>query len=91
MWLLAGRGNTEWWSLTGRRRRSAVVVYPRRASFTSAPHSLAMAKNSLRDKLEGDELDLSMMSIAEVPVKEIVSDLEKPAAYGVGFGFTLLP
>lgn len=32
-----------------------------------------MAKNSLRDKLEGDELDLSMMSIAEVPVKEIAA------------------
>lgn len=32
-----------------------------------------MAKNSLRDKLEGDELDLSMMSLTEVPVKEIVS------------------
>lgn len=30
-----------------------------------------MAKNSLRDKLDGDELDLSMMSLTEVPVKEI--------------------
>ncbi|KAG0728463.1 Leucine-rich repeat-containing protein 59 [Chionoecetes opilio] len=30
-----------------------------------------MAKNTLRDKLEGDELDLSMMSIVEIPVKEI--------------------
>ena len=28
-------------------------------------------KNSLRDKLEDDELDLSMMQYSEVPVKEI--------------------
>lgn len=32
-----------------------------------------MAKNNLRDKLDGNELDLSMMSLTEVPVKEIVS------------------
>lgn len=32
-----------------------------------------MAKNSLRDKLDGDELDLSMLRLTEVPVKEIVS------------------
>jgi len=30
-----------------------------------------MAKNSLRDKLEDDELDLSMMQYTEVPVREI--------------------
>lgn len=45
-------------------------------SFPDAaiPHGGTMAKNSLRDKLEGDELDLSMMSLTEVPVKEIVSE-----------------
>lgn len=31
------------------------------------------AKNDLRDKLEGDYLDLSMMSLTEVPVKEIAA------------------
>lgn len=30
-------------------------------------------KNDLRDKLEGDYLDLSMMSLTEVPVKEIAA------------------
>ena len=34
-----------------------------------------MSKNNLRDKLDGDELDLSMMSLTEIPVKEIVSVL----------------
>ncbi|XP_042859302.1 leucine-rich repeat-containing protein 59-like [Penaeus japonicus] len=32
-----------------------------------------MAKNNLRDKLDGDELDLSMMSLTEVPVKDIAA------------------
>ncbi|KAG7155044.1 leucine-rich repeat-containing protein 59-like [Homarus americanus] len=32
-----------------------------------------MAKNNLRDKLDGNELDLSMMSLVEVPVKEIAA------------------
>lgn len=32
-----------------------------------------MAVNNIRDKLDGDELDLSMMSLKEVPLKEIVS------------------
>ncbi|XP_063590112.1 leucine-rich repeat-containing protein 59-like [Penaeus indicus] len=32
-----------------------------------------MAKNNLRDKLEGNELDLSMMSLTEIPVKEIAA------------------
>ncbi|KAK4302598.1 hypothetical protein Pmani_025321 [Petrolisthes manimaculis] len=32
-----------------------------------------MAKNSLRDKLEGDELDLGMLRWTEVPVKEIAA------------------
>ena len=31
------------------------------------------AKNSLRDKLEDDVLDLSLMQLIEVPVEEIVS------------------
>lgn len=45
-----------------------------------------MTKNSLRDKLEGDELDLSMMSLAEVPVKEIVSESQPSARLFVMFG-----
>lgn len=49
-----------------------------------------MAKNSLRDKLEGDELDLSMMSIAEVPVKEIVSGGERCGVLEVVLEFTLI-
>ncbi|KAK7063103.1 Leucine rich repeat containing 59 [Halocaridina rubra] len=32
-----------------------------------------MSKNGLRKKVEGDELDLSMLSLTEVPVKEIAS------------------
>lgn len=32
-----------------------------------------MTKNGLRNKLEGDELDLSMLNLTEVPVKEIAS------------------
>ncbi|KAK8736201.1 hypothetical protein OTU49_004866 [Cherax quadricarinatus] len=32
-----------------------------------------MEKNTLRDKLDGNELDLSMMSLTEVPVKEIAA------------------
>lgn len=52
------------------------------SSFFGVPHLhfSRMAKNSLRDKLEGDELDLSMMSFTEVPVKEIVS--ERPSLRG---------
>ena len=33
------------------------------------------AKNSLRDKLEDDVLDLSLMQLYEVPVEEIVRKL----------------
>lgn len=32
-----------------------------------------MAVGNIKDKLEGNELDLSMMSLKEVPLKEIVS------------------
>ena len=32
------------------------------------------AKNSLRDKLEDDVLDLSLMQLYEVPVEEIVRE-----------------
>lgn len=53
-------------SLTARR---PAVCHPAATTL----HNGTMAKNSLRDKLEGDELDLSMMSLTEVPVKEIVS------------------
>lgn len=43
-----------------------------------------MAKNNLRDKLDGDELDLSMMSLTEVPVKDIVSEGKfKRACFGI--------
>jgi hypothetical protein len=33
----------------------------------------ALAKNALRDKLEDEVLDLSLMQFTEVPVEEIVS------------------
>lgn len=33
-----------------------------------------MSATNIRDKLDGNELDLSFMSYKEVPLKEIVSD-----------------
>lgn len=33
------------------------------------------AKNNLRDKLEDDVLDLSLMQLTDVPVNEIVSEI----------------
>ncbi len=42
-------------------------------SSTSPPPPFAMApKTSLRDKLDEDTLDLSLMQLEEVPVQEIV-------------------
>lgn len=34
-----------------------------------------MAKENLKDKLDGNELDLSLSSLEAVPVKEIVSNM----------------
>ena len=32
-----------------------------------------MSRSDFKDKLDGDELDLSVMNLSEVPLKEIVS------------------
>lgn len=36
-----------------------------------------MPKDNLKDKLEGNELDLSLSNLSVVPVKELVSEMKE--------------
>lgn len=50
--------------------------YSLRVTCKTNAFSLIMPKESLKDKLEGNELDLSLSNLEVVPVKELVRSLE---------------